>query len=142
MRRDRRGPGLFGESRRFAALPFATILAGCAVYHPNPLDRGQLDAALAPPDNMTLALEAERLRHPRIPPIVLDFSKPLTGKEFAVIAVWANPDLKTLRAEEGAVRAQVFRAGLLPDPQISAGLDRPLNRTPDRVRWLVEGVNL
>jgi hypothetical protein len=34
MRQDRRGPGLFGESGRFEALLFDTILTGCAVYHP------------------------------------------------------------------------------------------------------------
>ena len=132
LRRGGEPGGGWGAGLAAAAF-FAAFLAGCAAYHPKPLDGERLDSALAVPDNVTLAQEAARLRHPRIPPIVLDFSKPLTGKELGVIAVLVNPELKALRAEEGVAEAQVFRAGLLPDPRFSFGLDHPLNGTPDLV---------
>ncbi|MCL5965901.1 MAG: TolC family protein [Deltaproteobacteria bacterium] len=138
----RRGGGFGGRgSAGLAAVAFfAAFLAGCAAYHPKPLDGERLDSALAVPDNVTLAQEAARLRHPRIPPIALDFSQPLTGKELAAIAVLVNPELKALRAEEGVAEAQVFRAGLLPDPQFSFGLDHPLDGPPDLVNAFNAGL--
>lgn len=129
----RRGKRPLRWSAAFAAAALAAWLTGCAAYHPRPLGAERIGAALSAPDNVALALEARRLRQPRIPPVVLDFSKPLTGKELAVISVMANPDLKALRAREGVAQAQVFRAGLLPDPQLSFGLDHPVNDAPDLV---------
>lgn len=105
---------------------FALLLAGCASYVPSPLDRNRLDASLANPSPDWLAQHAARLRHPRIAPVVLDFTQPFTPEELAVIAVLANPDLKAARAKSGVAAAQVFNAGLLPDPQINAGLDFPV----------------
>lgn len=98
------------------------LLAGCGSYRPAPLDDGRTAAALAGPSKPTLVADARRLVHPRIAPIDLDLSKPLTGDELAVIAVLVNPDLKALRARQGVSRAQVFDAGLLPDPQLAASL--------------------
>lgn len=109
-------------------------LSGCAAYRPAPLDEARLDQALAAPAPEWLAWQAVHLQHPRIPPITLDFSKPFTGEELAVIAVLVNPDLKALRAHERVAQAQVFAAGLLPDPQLAAGLDRPVGgQGPDLV---------
>ncbi len=133
--------GLWGISGVVAAALLSAFVAGCAAYHPDPLDRQRLDAGLAAPDPVTLAQEAARLRHPRIPPIPLDFTKPLTGRELAVIAVLANPGLKALRAGEGVADAQVFRAGLLPDPRLSFGLDHPLNGTADLVNAYSFGID-
>jgi outer membrane protein, heavy metal efflux system len=123
------------------AIASSVFFGACASYHPVPLDQARLDAALASPDAVELAQEAARLRHPAIPPLVLDFTKPLTGRELGVIAVLANPDLKALRAQEGVADAQVFRAGLLPDPQLSAGLDHPLNDAPDLVNAYSMGID-
>jgi outer membrane protein TolC len=47
--------------------------------------------------------------------------------EIAVIAVPANPDLRSLRAQQRVADAQVFAAGLLPDPQLSLGFDKVLS---------------
>ena len=109
------------------------LMSGCAGYAPSPLSSARLDASLTPPDPTTLAQEAQHLHHPRIAPIALDFSRPLTTDELAVIAVLVNPDLKALRAREGVADAQVFDAGLLPDPQLTIGLDRPTSNQPDLV---------
>ena len=35
----------------------------------------------------------------------------------------ANPDLRSLRTQQQLADAQVFAAGLLPDPQLSLGFD-------------------
>ena len=47
--------------------------------------------------------------------------------EVAILAVINNPDLKVARDERGLARAQLMAAGILPNPQLTAGLDSPLN---------------
>jgi cobalt-zinc-cadmium efflux system outer membrane protein len=96
------------------------MLFGCASYAPKPLT----DAPLAAPDKHQLEMRAALLAHQRLPALALDFSKPLSPQQSAVIAVLANPDLQALRAKEGVMSAQVFDAGLLPDPQLNASYDR------------------
>jgi cobalt-zinc-cadmium efflux system outer membrane protein len=120
----------FGPSntlRGKTALALALMLLnGCASYAPLPLSGDDVDAALRSPDRSALQRAAAELKNPRLAPISLDFSKPLTADELAVIAVLASPDLKALRAQQGVAQAQVFSAGLLPDPQLSLGLDHPI----------------
>ena len=60
-------------------------------------------------------------------PRTINLEGALSASDLAAIAVVTNPDLKALRAREGVASAQVFAAGLLPDPAISAGFDTPLN---------------
>ena len=57
----------------------------------------------------------------------IDLSRPLDASSLAAIAVFANPDLVALRAGEGVADAQVFAAGLYPDPTFTLGFDVPLN---------------
>ncbi|MGH8504818.1 MAG: TolC family protein [Stenotrophobium sp.] len=109
-------------------LPLALGLSGCASYTAMPLDGSDVEQALQSPDRGALTRAAADLHHPRLAPVMLDFSKPLTPDELAVIAVLANPDLKALRARQNVVQAQVFAAGLLPDPQLSLGLDHPITK--------------
>ena len=111
---------------RAAALALVVSpFSGCGGYAPLPLDDSRTDAVLSAPDPQRLAQRARELRHPRLPPIELDPSKPLSSDEIAVIAVLVNPDLKALRAREGVAEAQVFAAGLLPDPRLAAGISHP-----------------
>lgn len=107
-------------------LSAAGLLSACASYHPAPLDPVSTQA-LAQPDEAMLAAAAARLQHPRLQPLAIDFSRPLTPDALAVIAVVANPDLKAARAKAKVADAQVFAAGLLPDPQISGGFDKLLS---------------
>jgi cobalt-zinc-cadmium efflux system outer membrane protein len=109
-----------------AAMTFL-VSAGCVAYHPKPLDDARLAKALASPNRDQLVRGAAVLGHPRLPPLKLDFSKPLTDRELGVIAVLANPELKALRLREKVAEAQVFEAGLLPDPEITASLDHPVS---------------
>ena len=113
------------QARRIAPLLAVLAAGGCAAYHPLPLDRARVDAALAAPSQATLEREAWLLRHPRIAPMRIDFTRPLAPDELAVIAVLSNPGLRAERVKLGVAEAQVFDAGLLPDPQIAFSADRP-----------------
>jgi len=57
----------------------------------------------------------------------IDLSVPLSPDQLAAIAVLTNPDLIALRAREGVADAQVFAAGLYPDPSFSFSADQPRN---------------
>ena len=102
-----------------------TLIAGCTNYVAKPLQEQELNKRIQSPPHDDLILDAEKLQHPILKPIKLDFSQPLTEDELAVISVLTNPDLKALRASQKVSEAQVFSAGLLPDPQISLALDFP-----------------
>jgi|KBSSwiStaDraftv2_1062776.scaffolds.fasta_scaffold00306_16 signal transduction histidine kinase/outer membrane protein TolC len=119
--------GLPGALLRTAVLAAFTLASGgCAIYHKQPLAAPDVEGILQSPDRTELSQKGTRLQHPLLKPIKLDFNAPLTGAEIQVIAVLANPDLRALRAQEGVADAQVFSAGLLPDPQVSLGWDKLL----------------
>ncbi|MFI4976048.1 MAG: TolC family protein [Caulobacterales bacterium] len=101
-------------------------LAACATYAPRPLSP-DADAALRQPDLRAVARDAASLKHPRLKPLEIDLAKPLTPDEIALIAVIASPDLKAARAGAKVADAQVFQAGLLPDPSITLGFDKLLS---------------
>lgn len=117
------------------------LLAGCASYHPRPLSEVRAPQALSPLEKEGLVKDAATLSHPRLPPVKVDFSKPLTGRELGVVAVLVNPDLKALRAQEQVAVAQVFAAGLLPDPELAASLAFPTSKEPGLVNGYSIGVN-
>lgn len=97
-------------------------LDGCASYRAAPLPTG----LATPLDSTRLAADAARLQHPRLRPLAVDLSRPLSPDQLAVIAVIANPELKAARAKADVAQAQAFQARLLPDPQVSIGFDKPL----------------
>ena len=117
------------------------LLTGCASYEAQPLQSQELDQRMQSPSHEMLMLEAAKLNRPRLNPIKLDFSQPLTEDELAVIAVLTNPDLKALRARQNVADAQVFSAGLLPDPQISLALDFPSSSSTGLVTAYNLGLN-
>ena len=49
-----------------------------------------------------------------------------TPLDVAVLAALNNPALRARRAALGVQDAEVFAAGLLPDPQVSANVDQPI----------------
>lgn len=118
-------------SRTIIATSFLMqVLSGCASYHARPLNNTDLSKALTSFNPEKISTQATLLRHPRIPCMKIDFSKPLTAKEIAVVTVLTSPDLIALRAKEGVATAQVFDAGLLPDPQLASTLELPLQPIP------------
>lgn len=106
------------------ALPMllsASVLAGCASYHADPLATPV--TALAAPDPAILSADAEKLNRPYLAPQTIDLSQPLTPNALAVLAIISNPDLKAQRVKAGVTDAQAFSARLLPDPTFQGNYD-------------------
>ena len=103
--------------------------AGCATYHPMPLDAfGSGDASarrVAAVDSSALRVAASSLRHARIAPIRINFADGLSADEAAVVAVIANPDLRAARAGRKVARANLVAAGMMPNPTLDGELDVP-----------------
>lgn len=98
-----------------AACLLSGMLAGCATYHPLPLPAAP-DLANMP----TLTVPAKQFLLPGLAP----HSVPANGFDeptIVTLAVCDDPDLKAARLRAGVARAQMLEAGLLPDPQLSAG---------------------
>ncbi len=116
-------------------LAFA-VSGGCAAYQPVPL--GGSSPLVA--DLETLRVQADQLysgpgnRHE------IDLTDGLDLTEVAILAVINNPELKVKRAQLHVAGAQAFSARLLPDPQISAGLDKPIGDTTGLVNGGVLGL--
>jgi outer membrane protein TolC len=109
---------------RIGALCLA-LLGGCSTYRSKPLDKSSIDQALAPPSIVSLKLSAKRFHHPLIAPIFIDGTGGYSPDEIAVLAVIISPEMKALRAQRGVSAAQVVQAGILPNPQLAYGYDRP-----------------
>jgi len=86
----------------------AVLLAGCETYSPLPLPQR--------PDLL------DRLPVQASPMLDMD--------QVATIAVINNPDLKSARFKAGVADAQVFQAGILPNPELAAELILPTNQEP------------
>jgi outer membrane protein TolC len=119
------------ERERFAGaravlpmvLAAAVGLSGCATYHARALPAGPDLAG----SSQGLKVDAASLRVAPLKTIRIDASDGLTPLEVAVLAVLNNPDLEAKRKALGVNQAQVFSAGLLPDPQITASSDTPIS---------------
>ena len=129
-----------GRGRSWFWLALLPPVTACAVYSPAPLS-GLADATLRVPDLPAVAREAAALSHPRLKPVAIDLSRPLTPEALGLIAVIANPDLKAARAKAKVAAAQVFAAGLLPDPSITLGIDQIL-AGPDHIDPLIAQLGL
>lgn len=99
-----------------------SALGGCAHYAPNPLPDA-LEAAPLPSGPVFV----RDYTGARGDPLGIDLSAPLGEAAIASLAVMANPDLKAQRVRAGVSDAQVFAAGLMPDPTISLGIDHLLS---------------
>lgn len=109
---------------RVAALALAIVLtlAGCASYRASPLPSD--DALLSMPSAADLA-SLTPVAHPRLAPEPLDLGKPLNELDAARLALILSPELAAQRSQAGVAEAQLFAAGLLPDPQLSLSVDHP-----------------
>ena len=108
------------------ALIFLISLApvgGCAEYRAMPLTRPAVERKLAPPSDEALTVAARDLRHPLLPPVRIDLQRGLTPEAAAVVAVVANPALRTQRDRRDLASAQLLQAGLLPNPSLDFTLD-------------------
>lgn len=107
-----------GRLSTVASVLAALSLCACAVYRPAPLSEA-VAPILAQPDFTAAPTPLK--------PIPIDLSQPLTPAALGLIAVYANPDLKAARAKAQVAEAQVFEAGLLPDPSLTFGTDQILS---------------
>ncbi len=120
--------------QKYLILVVSLTLAACATYTSDPLPA----AASAPTAaELTKILyrnsEVVDTRFQTATPI--DLSAALDSNAVATLVVLHNPDLNTLRATLGVAEAQVFAAGLMPDPVFSAGADKVLSG-PDQLNNL------
>lgn len=90
-------------------------LSSCASYTPKPL--GEHPALR--PSVRELAVSADEFPLPERGTHTFDPQRPLDIDDVAMIAVANNPDLRAVRARIGVAQAQVFAAGILPNPQFS-----------------------
>lgn len=95
-----------------------------------PLADGGQSAVLQAPVASVLSAQATSIDRPYLKPVIIDLSAPLTPNQIAIIAVLTNPDLAALRARAGVSDAQVFAAGLLPDPTFNVGIDHVVAGPP------------
>ena len=117
-----RGKWKLGPARTAVALAAALALAACQTYHAAPLPTTvDLGASTA-----SLTTDVGKLRLGPLAGIRIDPAAGFSPLDVAVLAVLNNPALRAKRAALGVPAAQVFAAGLLPDPQITASLDKPI----------------
>jgi outer membrane protein, heavy metal efflux system len=99
----------------------AILVCGCVAYRPRPL---AIDAGFQGAHLDDAAMLAP-VSHPRLPPRAINLDQALDERDVARLALILNPQLLAEREQIGVAEAQLFAAGLLPDPQLSFSLDRP-----------------
>ena len=97
------------------------LLGACTAYHPLPLEEraslaAGIEALAVDPAVFPGGAAGRRAFEPR---------DGLDLDEVGILAAVNNPDLRAQRASLAVAEAQVFAAGLLPDPQINAAVDNP-----------------
>ena len=100
--------------------------AGCVSYHAMPLTEAAVADKLATPAMSVLTVEADRIKHPILMPVKVDEQAGMSPDEAAILAVLVNPSLKAERDKKGVSAAQLFQAGILPNPQFGASMDFPV----------------
>ncbi|MEQ9451607.1 MAG: TolC family protein [Pseudomonadales bacterium] len=100
---------------------FSTIilLSGCAGYQTVPL-----------PDDAVLPGSLNSFSHERSELPLIDVRDGVDMNEVSIVSIVTNPDLIAARKREGVAKAQLFATRLLPDPQISIGVDHPTSDNP------------
>lgn len=97
------------------------LLSGCASYTAKPLPGQPSDTA------GELRVDSASLHFASLRQHRFDPSDGLDMTEVAMLAVCHNPELQLARDDAGISQAQAFAAGLLPDPQVSLGVDFPVS---------------
>lgn len=103
-------------------LGLVAALGGCVAYRPENLpNQPDLKISVA-----GLTLPAQRwVPLPGIGPHRIDARDGLDPTDAAILAVLNDPALRAARARRGVAAAQLFAAGLLPDPVLSLSASQP-----------------
>lgn len=100
----------------------ALMLSACTRYEARALPQTTGLAA----DVASLTVQKSQWSSARLQASAFDPSDGLDFTELAMLTVINNAQLKAKRAQLQVAQAQVFSAGLLPDPQVNASLDKPI----------------
>ena len=111
-------------NRFYRILAVSGLLSGCVLALPPALPSAT--EAISVADPAILAAHTAAVSIPALAPHRVDLSQALSDLDVALLAVVGNRDLRAARARQSVADAQVFSAGLLPDLQIGASLDRPI----------------
>ncbi len=118
----RRPSHLRALAKRALGLAIPTILAGCIAYQPASLPKKpDLAASVA---GLTLA-SPRYIPLPGLEPHRIDPRVGLDPTAAAILAVLNDPALEAQQAQRQIAAAQLFAAGLLPDPLINLSHLRP-----------------
>lgn len=97
----------------------------CTSYRSFPITEEAVSKRLEAPELEEVLIVAETICHPLLKPITIDEKNGLTPDQAAVLAVLINPTLKAERDKKGVAQAQVFQAGILPNPNFTSSVDFP-----------------
>ncbi|HFE39121.1 MAG TPA: TolC family protein, partial [Gammaproteobacteria bacterium] len=109
-------------------------LNGCATYQPLALP----EKTNLKNDVFALKVDIAHLPTPQLKTHTVNINNGLDWVEIAMLAVANNPQLVASRSQRGIAAAQVYSAGLLPDPKLSVGISHSNNSGAE----LVNGVDL
>ncbi len=98
-------------------------LNGCARYQALDLNSKEVEKSLRPTQGKELEIAVRDVRHPLLRPVRLDAGNGLSPDEAGILAVVLNPALRATRDQVDEAQAQLLKAGILPNPQLSGNLD-------------------
>jgi outer membrane protein TolC len=122
------------------AMPITVVLSAlvtaCATYAPEPLsDRPNLVS-----DVRHLVASADKFPLPEVRTHRFDLHGPLDIDDVAMIAVANNPDLRASRSKIAVAEAQVFAAGILPNPQLNLDYGFLIGGPPGSTATILAGL--
>jgi hypothetical protein len=100
-------------------------IQGCAVYHNKPLEHSIVQQMIGEPNIGILRVQAKEIKHPILKAFDINLQDGLSPDEAAIIAVLANPSLRSARDKRGLAGAQLLQANILPNPSFTYSLDIP-----------------
>ncbi len=112
----------------YVCLLLLTVPA-CATYRPKPLNTNPTLLNEVPPEVVT----AGTMPLPELAGHTFNTDHGLDMTDVAILAVVNNQDLKVARDKQGLASAELLAAGVLPNPQLAAGVDHPTNGGPGYV---------
>ena len=109
-------------------------LGGCVSYSPKPIDTHfSFESA-----SQLIARYRDQNSSSSI--AVLNPSKGVDGAQLAVLAVFNNPALQLARADANISHAQLFAAGLFPDPTVGYSILNPVGSIPGSASGTFMGI--
>jgi outer membrane protein TolC len=117
-------------------LILGALVTSCANYAPDPLsDRPDLAS-----DVHHLVVSADQFPLPEVRTHRFDPRRPLDIDDVAMIAVANNPDLRATRSKIAVAEAQVFAAGILPNPQLNLDYGFLIGGPPGSTATILAGL--